>query len=284
MVLFSDCSLDSNQYMAKTTTWTYEQTRLAFYVYCQTPFGQLHQRNPSIITIANWIGRTPSALAMKCCNFASLDPIIRDSGRVGFGHASRQCRDIWEAFHADREGLVTECSQWLEKLRHEYDQNAAPPAPVLDDFVRDDYTGQTRQGMAQQRINQRFFRRAILSAYNQRCCVSGVSDTRLLVASHIVAWRDNQANRLNPGNGLCLSAMHDRAFDQHLFSLDDDYQIILSRRLQQTQDTFLQDIFWSSQGCRITLPERFRPDVSLLRKHRAIMLENEALDANCNDL
>lgn len=48
-------------------------------------------------------------------------------------------------------------------------------------------------------------------------CVSGVSDARFLVASHIVAWKEDASIRLNPANGLCLSTIHDKAFDNHLF-------------------------------------------------------------------
>ena len=61
--------------------WTPEQLKLAFAFYCQTSFGKLHSKNPQIIELAKLIGRTPSALAMKLVNFASLDPSITDTGR-----------------------------------------------------------------------------------------------------------------------------------------------------------------------------------------------------------
>jgi len=60
--------------------WTRSQLKLAFYLYCQLPFGKLHQRNPEVIKLAGEIGRTASAVAMKLVNFASLDPAIRASG------------------------------------------------------------------------------------------------------------------------------------------------------------------------------------------------------------
>lgn len=44
--------------------------------------------------------------------------------------------------------------------------------------------------------------------------MSGLAEPRLLIASHIVPWSKDKTNRLNPSNGLCLSAIHDRAFDQ----------------------------------------------------------------------
>ena len=72
--------------MATSAQWTRKQTLAALHVYFQLPFGQLHQRNPLITQLALWIGRTPSAVALKLVNFASLDPQVRASGRSGMGH------------------------------------------------------------------------------------------------------------------------------------------------------------------------------------------------------
>jgi len=61
--------------------WTREQLILAFNLYCKLPFGRLHHRNPQIIELAGMIGRTPSAVAWKLSNFASL-PLCQDSCRL----------------------------------------------------------------------------------------------------------------------------------------------------------------------------------------------------------
>jgi predicted restriction endonuclease len=58
--------------------------------------------------------------------------------------------------------------------------------------------------------------------------MSGLSDSRLLIASHIVPWSSDKQIRLNPSNGLCLSAIHDRAFDKGLMTLSDDLKIVIS--------------------------------------------------------
>jgi len=63
--------------------WTREQLKLAFHLYCQLPFGKLHSRNAEIVELAQLIGRTPGAVAMKLVNFASLDPAITSTGRAG---------------------------------------------------------------------------------------------------------------------------------------------------------------------------------------------------------
>lgn len=86
--------------------WTPDQLKLAFHLYCQLPFGKLHSRNSEITELAQLIGRTPSAVAMKLVNFASLDPAITSTGRRGLGNASHADRSVWDEFHANWDGLV----------------------------------------------------------------------------------------------------------------------------------------------------------------------------------
>ncbi len=148
--------------------WTSEQLKLAFHFYCQTPFGKLHRRNPQIIELAGLIGRTPDALAMKLVNFASLDPSITDTGRRGLSGASALDREVWAEFHADWERLTIECEQLRAQLLNEQGRAPEAEADVEDAFALDVYTGETRQAFIQQRVNQRFFRRAVLASYRGR--------------------------------------------------------------------------------------------------------------------
>ena len=250
--------------------WTREQLKLAFYLYCQLSFGKLHSRNSDIVDLAKLIGRTPSAVAMKLVNFASLDPAITSTGRTGLGNASSLDREIWEEFHADWEGLAIECAHLRSTLA---ETKGAPPSPELDADETsglEDYTGQTRRVLTEQRIKQHFFRRAVLSSYRGRCCMSGLSEPRLLIASHIVPWSKDKANRLNPSNGLCLSAIHDRAFDQGLLTLTDDFKIILSETLKCRDEEFIKVALLPLDGKGIELPERFMPSVEFISRHRTV--------------
>lgn len=253
--------------------WTAEQTKLAFHFYCQTPFGKLHGRNPKVIALAGLIGRTPGALAMKCGNIASIDPALRARGITGLGNASGLDRAVWDEFHADWDALALECEALLEALRAQQHQPAVDPE--LGDSIdheSQDYSGEMRQALVKLRVRQVFFRRAVLSGYRNRCCITGISDPRLLVASHIVPWREDAAIRLHPGNGLCLSALHDKAFDQYMFSLTDDHRIVLSADLESTRDDFLREVFHPIADRKIELPERFVPPVCFVQRHRARMI------------
>lgn len=254
--------------MVSSGFWTKEQLKLAFHLYCQLPFGKLHSLNPEIIELATLIGRSSGSVAMKLVNFASLDPAITSTGRKGLGNASALDREVWGEFHSDWESLAIESSLLTQQLRAQHKQ---PDAVVLDESEQeglDDFTGETRQIVATQRIKEHFFRCAILSSYRSRCCMSGLSEPRLLVASHIVPWSVDRANRLNPCNGLCLSAIHDKAFDRGLITVSEDFKILVSEELMRRDEPFVKKLFAPLRKKRIELPERFFPDTVFLARHR----------------
>jgi putative restriction endonuclease len=55
----------------------------------------------------------------------------------------------------------------------------------------------------------------------------------LLFASHIIPWAANEKERLNPENGICLSALYDKAFDKGLIGFDQNLQVIFSTELRK---------------------------------------------------
>lgn len=123
---------------------------------------------------------------------------------------------------------------------------------------------------AKSRINQNVFRSWVMSIYGYECCVTGLNIPEILRASHIIPWANDRGNRMNPSNGLCLSATYDAAFDRHLISFDNAYRMVLSKRIQDfcTRDV-CAEYFKKFEGAKIRLPLRFLPDKELLEKHRA---------------
>lgn len=249
--------------------WSRKELLVAFNIYCKTPFGKLHSRNPEIVRVAAVLGRTPSSLAMKLVNFASLDPSITSTGRTGLGNASRADKAIWDEFNEDWESLAVESEFHLNNLIKRVGGTVPKPHKDDDDFGEANYVGETKAMQIQARIKQSFFRRAVMSSYKQRCCITNISETRLLVASHIVPWKSDAKNRLNPRNGLCLSALHDKAFDRGLITLTDEFRVEVSPALYKFEtELFIRDTLIAIRGKMITLPEKFAPDVAFLRTHR----------------
>ena len=233
-------------------------------MYCRIPFSRLHARNPEIIRIANAIGRTPSALAMKLVNIASLDPEITGTGRTGLKNASASDRAMWDEMQNDWELFAVESDRAMWEVE--------APTESLDGTIQvdniDGRTGQDRAVQTTARVGQDFFRAAVLSAYNEQCCITGLSESKLLVASHIVPWRVDKRNRVNPRNGLLLSALHDKAFDIGLITIDDDMTVRVSRKHPVLNDRFFSTSIEDYDGHPIRPPEKFGPDGEFLAYHR----------------
>lgn len=252
------------QNAATRTNWSRPQTLAALHLYLQLTFGQLHARQPKIKQLAEWIGRTPGSVALKLVNLASLDPQIVASGRKGMGNVSAQDRQIWEALQANWDTVALEAVAEYERLASHH--GVVADADLLEPPFLDE--GRTRSATVQVRVNQARFRRAVLASYNTTCCISGLRHEKLVITSHIVPWSEDTCNRLNPQNGLCLSALHDKAFDQGLITIMPDFRVRVSRKLKAYEDdAFIRTSLLKFDGRPIRLPSRFKPSTAFLAHH-----------------
>ncbi len=260
---YSACKGES--LMTASQNWTRKETLAALHIYLQLPFGQLHHRNAKIKQLAQWIGRTPGSVALKLVNLASLDPQIVASGRRGMGNASKLDQQIWQELLANWDSIALSAAAEFDRLAVSH---GLPAAVDVIDEVPEIVEGKTKSVLIQARVNQVRFRRAILASYNSTCCISGLNHEKLVIASHIVPWSVDKANRLNPQNGLCLSALHDRAYDQGLLTVLPDHTIRIAQKLKGTSnDRFMRDALLRYDGKKIRLPEKFRPDQKFLEAH-----------------
>jgi putative restriction endonuclease len=244
--------------------WTREELILAINLYCKTPFGRLHNRNPDIIKLSKLIGRTPSALSWKLVNFASLDPSLKKRGIKGAINVSHLDREIWEEFYSDWDRLAYE-SEILRANRL-----GEPIEPDVEAGSTElSRSGLDRKTLAKVRVNQNFFRATVLAAYESRCCITGLAIPDLLNASHIIPWSKDEKNRVNPQNGLCLNAIHDRAFDRGLLTVTPEYKVMLSASIRKSagRSEAVQHLLTRYDGEKIRLPRKFLPDRSFLEYH-----------------
>lgn len=247
------------------TNWTRDELIVAFNLYCKLPFGRLHRGNPEIIALANAIGRTPSAVSWKLVNFASIDPAITDTGRVGASHGGKLDAEVYNEFTHDWERLSYESERLLAQL---IGRSIEPTADA--DIAEILPEGREREAVVRVRVNQGFFRAAVLAAYDLRCCISGLAVPELLNASHIVPWATDKVNRVNPRNGLCLNALLDRAFDRGLLTVLPNYIVKVSSILKGANaNASIHDLLLRYEGASIQLPRRFAPDASFLDYHNA---------------
>lgn len=239
--------------------WTREETIVAFNVYCKIPFKNSSKTNPTVIKYANIIGRSPSALNMKIGNFGRLDPELKKQGIIGLVNGSKLEEEIWDEFNNNWEKLAFESEELIAKF-----QNKEIEEISLENFPE----GKERETTIKARVNQNFFRSTILSSYNSKCCITGLSIPDFLVASHIKPWSKDKENRTNPHNGLCLNSIHDKAFDKGFITVTPDFKVKVSEFFNDySKDKSVNDFFIKYNNQNIIKPERFLPAKELLDYH-----------------
>jgi len=242
--------------------WTKNQAIVALNLYCKIPFNRVTSTHPEIIRIAKIIGRSANSLKMKIGNFGSFDPELKRRGIVGLSNTSKLDEEVWSEFNNNWESLAFES----EKLIADFSNTTIEQSLELD--VADFPQGKERDSVIKARVNQAFFRSAILSSYNSKCCITGLSIPSLLVASHIIPWSMNHKERLNPRNGLCLNSIHDAAFDKGFITITPDYKIRVSKYLQDLNaEVAVNDFFLKHNNQKINLPDRFLPEIEFLDFH-----------------
>lgn len=244
--------------------WTREELILALSVYFQLPFGRLNHTTKEVRELGRLIGRSENSAALRLVNFAACDPYILATGRHGMSGGERICQPIWDEFANDKERLFMEAERIKAQL-------LAQPIEQVLHIQPADLVGTERETVVRQRVNQSAFRTMILYNYEERCAITGINVPELLVASHIVPWAESTPEqKLNPENGICLSALYDKAFDRGLITVSpDDYTINLSSALREyeTEDYFDKH-FRVISGQKLIMPIEHLPNRDFLAWHR----------------
>jgi putative restriction endonuclease len=250
--------------------WNREDLILVFNLYCKIPYGQFNNRSKDVIELAKLIGRTPGAVAYILVNYVSLDPVHKAQGRKGAGHIGKlgeevfyECRNNWVESLYESENILAS--------RHNTDIETTYSDLLID---LTDKKGETKIREVKARINQHLFRKSVLTNFASRCAITGINVPELLIASHIKPWSKDEANRLNPSNGLCLSATYDKAFDEGLISINENLEIMISDKLKQfSNQAFYQNYFKQKENTKIALPQKFVPNLEFIRYHNEVVFD-----------
>lgn len=250
--------------------WSREELLILLNLYEKIPFGKFDQGNPVLIDVAQRMERTPGSVAMKLSNLASLDARLAARGIKGLTGASALDRVVWAEFHQEQELLIPESEALLAEL---FTGNADNPVEVEPEMI---HVSRVPEGPTENsasvkvRRGQRFFRQAVLNAYGGRCAVTGLAIRPLLVASHIIPWKEANEHRLDPQNGISLNALHDRAFDLGLITFDEDLRMVCTPTLRDhyTNVTVAQQ-FEKHEGSALVIPpDSLGPKPEYLEWHR----------------
>lgn len=121
------------------------------------------------------------------------------------------------------------------------------------------------------RVGQKEFSSNVRSNYGGQCCFPGCSihEDIFLIGAHIDRWADNETLRGNSANGLCLCLMHDKAFELGLFTINENYSIVVNHnRIRMLNSTWVNDDLLPYDGQPIKQGNVI-PSQDALRAHRA---------------
>ncbi len=249
--------------MAKNL-WSKEELILAFNLYLKIPFGKMHKHNPEIIALANLLNRTPSSIGMRLGNFASVDPYHQNRGVGGLKGGMNQVKPIWDEFFNNQAELIFLSEKILAEKQHTTIETK------YEEILRDisHLKGETVIREVKTRVNQSVFREIVLANYETKCAITGIDVPELLFASHIIPWSKNENERLNPENGLCLSATFDKAFDKGFIGIDLNYNILISDKLKKhSKKEYYKMEFEKYEGLKLNSPSKYFPKKEFVEYH-----------------
>lgn len=261
--------------------WSYDELFIVLNIYHKLAFGQFDKRNPVIISLAQKLGRTTSSVAMKLCNLASFDPELHLRGVKGLTGASRLDKEVWEDFHAKLDENIPASE---DKLRCLFGISVNEEVEVSRrNGIQRRSKGSILPSVTEvstlvkQRRGQSFFRNVVLNNYAEQCAITLIAFRELLVASHILPWHSHPRERLDVRNGICLSRLHDAAFDCGLITFDDAYRLILSPQIKDaiSNQRVLAENFGAFAGVSLRFPEHaLLPNPAFLAHHRKTIFKS----------
>jgi putative restriction endonuclease len=210
-------------------------------------------------------GRSPS--------FQIRRETLNAAAAQAFGLQRRGNQEIAIAFRPEfLATYVNESEQLHGAAQHPDDVRVLATIAVeaTEEEIPDIPAGPRRSALQQiqRKVRDQRFRKNVLTAYDYRCAMSGIQ-LDLLDAAHLIPVEHDRGTD-ETKNGICLSAIHHRAFDHGLVGIHKDYSIVVnSQRLGELKslgwDGGIQ-LFKSTLRDQILLPARrdLYPDTDYL--------------------
>lgn len=228
---------------------------------------ELKQRHGSAFNIVLW-GNNPVDHYF-CIPFERLEHLFTESLMTSGKYADKGMRR-WTATIANNVFLMRANSEYALDISEFYVDAGSQLAPIfgaLSDEFDVDYTIEDALSNVKIRIGQSEFRSLVLSNFQATCCISGIAELSLLVASHIIPWSHDKSKRSDPANGLCLFIEYDKYFDRGYISLADDLSIIVTSHYPSFSSP-LRERLLALRGSKIAVPSVTPINPAFLQYHR----------------
>ena len=254
--------------------WTRQETLMAFAFYLCPPLPRKNwdDSDTEIRLLAGEIGHTESAVCLKIANLKACDP---NRTGLGFTNTAGMDRQVKSEYLANPYATMSEAMWELEQTGIQISYDGAIEVSGSSRPSRPQQLGLEHVEQVSTRVNQDYFRSVLLSNYGGTCCLTGIDIPALLTASHIKPWAAaTPSERLMSSNGIPLNALHDRAFDRGLITLDDRYRVVVSSRVPHTptNDQWL----YAFDGRKNALPGKDKstwPSLDFIHYHNDCVFE-----------
>lgn len=243
--------------------WTRDEFIVTFNLYLTIEYKKINDQNPDVIKLGNLINRTPGSISIRLANFASVDPYHQQRGAGGLKNGGKEIQSIWNEFYNNRKELLFQSEEILAQKESTSIENKY--AEILFDLK--DLKGETVIREIKARVNQCVFRKMVLRNYSTKCAITGIDIPELLLASHIVPWSKNENERLNIENGICFSALYDKAFDKGLIGINTNHEVIFSDTLKKKKGTEFFNQYFSSIENQKIISAQIAPRKDFLQYH-----------------
>ena len=247
--------------------------------------GRYNQNSESVRQMSEFISqyitkRNPKSISNKLDNFRYEDTGVH--GLSNGGHmtafAWNMCKNMTDE---QLKSLANEiCDRASYRRSEEFDDFGEinlDDETFIESAMEKSKPGYEREYVGWARVNQNVFRVRVVTNFNEQCCITGIGGKCILRASHIRPWKKcNEHDKTSVRNGLCLNPLHDSAFDKGLFTLDDDYRIILSSDLEKVVNNHtFETVFHHYEGKRIA-ESNIPVGQEYLRYHRRYVFQDSS--------
>lgn len=213
--------------------WSRDELMLVMNLYTKLRYGQFNYKNIEVIKLAELIGKTPGAVAFKLVHLSRQDAKHKDRVK-GLANPGKNAIEMYNTFTSNWDEMLYESEVLLASYQNKNIEDVFLDKKEIDEIKVDillNKEGKDIQRLVKTRVNQSLFRRVVINNYSHTCAICGLDIDNLLVASHIIKWSEDQSQRLNPENGLCLCSIHDKAFEEGFIAIKNDYRIKISDKL-----------------------------------------------------
>ncbi len=199
-----------------------------------------------------------------CIPFSTLEHLFIDKHKTSGKYPNR-----WTAIVLNHRFLMHSNSELSVDISKYYAMDITPQPSIM---VDDDFYIENAKSEISVRIGQSKFRKSVLKNFDGECALSGIKESSLLVASHIVPWAHNKHLRGDISNGICLYIEYDMLFDKGFLSFSDNLDVILTP-LYDTLSDSLKTKLGRLYGLKLRNPKTKKIKIDYLKYHRENILK-----------